>query len=269
MSNFGKNIKKIRSVRGLSQQAFAELFELKRATLGAYEEGRSEPKIETIIKVANHFSISTDLLLTGNLTVNQLMRFKDDMEAVIDRSAREVFEPIPCITPRCVRDFIQFYADKPEKDQAFLNDLPQVILPVEDTSRLIGIVMDSLEMSSLDEGLFPGDMIVCRETTINSDVNDNSDLPKIKESFEVAGIREGDMVMVLTSDRLWVRRVAEIGEELILVADHINVPKVIVATSTIVKLYKVVHNFVLRPPIISRNLEKRLVDLEKRMEAGS
>ena len=46
MSFFGKNIKKIRSVKSLSQQAFADLFDLKRGTLGAYEEGRSEPKIE-------------------------------------------------------------------------------------------------------------------------------------------------------------------------------------------------------------------------------
>ena len=63
MSFFGKNIKKIRSVKNLSQQAFADLFDLKRGTLGAYEEGRSEPKIDTIIKVAKYFSIGIDSLL--------------------------------------------------------------------------------------------------------------------------------------------------------------------------------------------------------------
>ena len=50
MSFFGKNIRKIRTVKSLSQQSFAEMFELKRGTLGAYEEGRSEPKIDTIIE---------------------------------------------------------------------------------------------------------------------------------------------------------------------------------------------------------------------------
>ena len=59
MSYFGKNIRKIRSLKSLSQQAFAELFDLKRGTLGAYEEGRSEPKLETLIKIANYFSIPT------------------------------------------------------------------------------------------------------------------------------------------------------------------------------------------------------------------
>ena len=76
MSFFGKNIKKIRGVKGLSQQAFAEVFDLKRATLGAYEEGRSEPKIDTIIKIANYFSIKIDDLLTSELTVNKLLQFK-------------------------------------------------------------------------------------------------------------------------------------------------------------------------------------------------
>ena len=75
MSFFGKNIKKIRGVKKLSQQAFADIFSLKRATLGAYEEGRSEPKIDTIIKVANYFSISIDNILTKEITVNQLLSF--------------------------------------------------------------------------------------------------------------------------------------------------------------------------------------------------
>jgi len=79
MSFFGKNIRKIRSVKTLSQQAFAELFDLKRGTLGAYEEGRSEPKIETIIKIANYFSIPIDDLLTRELTVNELLKFKSSL----------------------------------------------------------------------------------------------------------------------------------------------------------------------------------------------
>ena len=71
MSFFGKNVKKIRGVKRLSQQAFADIFLLKRATLGAYEEGRSEPKIDTIIKVANHFSISIDVMFHVGLRLDQ------------------------------------------------------------------------------------------------------------------------------------------------------------------------------------------------------
>ncbi|MBC8084861.1 MAG: helix-turn-helix transcriptional regulator, partial [Hymenobacter sp.] len=75
MSYVGKNIRKIRTVKKLSQAAFAELFGLARPSVGAYEEGRSEPKMETLIQIAQHFGLSVDLLLTKELTVNELYNF--------------------------------------------------------------------------------------------------------------------------------------------------------------------------------------------------
>lgn len=75
MSLFGKNIKKIRSIRGLTQVQLAEMLEVSRGVVSSYEEGRAEPKIETIIKTAELFSISIDHLLKTTLTVNQLSKF--------------------------------------------------------------------------------------------------------------------------------------------------------------------------------------------------
>lgn len=69
---FGVNIKKIRQVKGLSQKAFADLFELNRGVISAYEEGRAEPKIETVLKVAHYFSLDLDDFLTKTLQVNHL-----------------------------------------------------------------------------------------------------------------------------------------------------------------------------------------------------
>ncbi|MGG7552144.1 helix-turn-helix domain-containing protein [Chryseobacterium arthrosphaerae] len=77
MSFFGTNIKKIRQVKGLSQKAFADLFDLNRGVISSYEEGRAEPKIETILKVAHHFNLNLDKLLTETLQVNQLVSVSD------------------------------------------------------------------------------------------------------------------------------------------------------------------------------------------------
>ncbi|REC61104.1 hypothetical protein DRF65_17735 [Chryseobacterium pennae] len=77
MSFFGSNIKKIRQVKGLSQKAFADLFDLNRGVISSYEEGRAEPKIETILKVASHFNLDLDKLLTETLQVNQLASVSD------------------------------------------------------------------------------------------------------------------------------------------------------------------------------------------------
>lgn len=75
MSYFGKNIRKIRKVKSLSQSGFAELFGLTRASVGAYEEGRAEPKIDTIIEIAGYFNISIDDILSKELTINDLYQF--------------------------------------------------------------------------------------------------------------------------------------------------------------------------------------------------
>lgn len=75
MSHVGHNIRKIRGVKSLSQSDFADLFDLKRGTIGAYEEGRAEPKIDTIVDIAKYFGISLDDLIGRELSVNDLYRF--------------------------------------------------------------------------------------------------------------------------------------------------------------------------------------------------
>ncbi len=75
MTYFGTNLKKIRQIKGLSQQAFAELIDLNRGVISSYEEGRAEPKIETLLRIANYFGISTDDIISKPLTVNQLANF--------------------------------------------------------------------------------------------------------------------------------------------------------------------------------------------------
>lgn len=72
MSFFGANIKTIRQAKGLSQQAFADLFDLTRGVIGAYEEGRSEPKIATLLTVVHYFNLDLDKFLTIPLTTDDL-----------------------------------------------------------------------------------------------------------------------------------------------------------------------------------------------------
>lgn len=104
MSIFGNNIKKIRKTKNLSQMAFAELFDLKRPTLGAYEEGRSLPKLETVIKIAHHFGISIDKLLTEEVTVNQLSKFDDFLlmgESLPQKKDKILFLPSDKVISYC------------------------------------------------------------------------------------------------------------------------------------------------------------------------
>lgn len=86
---FGKNIKKIRSIKKLSQHAFAELFGLKRSSIGSYEEERADPKLEIIIKIAKHFNISVDSLVNKEITINELYNFHLPNEEIIEAQLKK------------------------------------------------------------------------------------------------------------------------------------------------------------------------------------
>ncbi|WP_306640108.1 helix-turn-helix transcriptional regulator [Sanyastnella coralliicola] len=133
MSHIGRNIKKIRSVKGLSQEQFANIINVKRASIGAYEEGRAEPKIPAIMEIANHFGISIDDLLTKELTVNDLYRFdifRDDLQQfgannlLPSRDVTDLLQ-IPFISIGEREDLLKS-ADVPR----FLGSLPALCLPL-------------------------------------------------------------------------------------------------------------------------------------------
>ncbi|MDY3548212.1 helix-turn-helix transcriptional regulator [Riemerella anatipestifer] len=77
MTYFGTNIKKIRQIKGLSQQAFADMLNLTRGIISSYEDGRAEPKVETLLRIAQFLDMKTDDLISKPLTVNQLANFEE------------------------------------------------------------------------------------------------------------------------------------------------------------------------------------------------
>ena len=76
MSHFGSNIKKIRSLQNYTQQHLADILGLTRAAVSSYEEGRAEPKIETLMRASQIFGVSVDDLINKKLTVNEVSHFK-------------------------------------------------------------------------------------------------------------------------------------------------------------------------------------------------
>ncbi|MGB1316008.1 MAG: helix-turn-helix domain-containing protein [Chitinophagales bacterium] len=88
MSIIGKNIKKIRLLKNLNQQAMGDLLGIGRGSIGSYEEGRAEPKLETIINIAKHFNLNLDMFLTKELTVNDLSDFANKISKVIPKEEK-------------------------------------------------------------------------------------------------------------------------------------------------------------------------------------
>jgi transcriptional regulator with XRE-family HTH domain len=78
MSILGSNIKKLRSLHKLSQQEFGDLFELSRGSVGSYEEGRADPKIDSLVKIAAYFKVNIHDLLTRDMKFSE----KENLEEV-------------------------------------------------------------------------------------------------------------------------------------------------------------------------------------------
>lgn len=241
MSFFGKNIRKIRSVKTLSQQSFAELFNLKRGTLGAYEEGRSEPKIETIIKIANYFSIPIDDILTKELTVNSLLKFKANLTTDHENIAKEVFAYIPCITHKNADDYIRYHNKK-----AFVQDMPALQLPINPEKEFRGFTVDNLEMSSNDKGLFPKDIVI------------GEIIPK--NVFKK--LNNGHLVLAVFENQLVLRRCYLSGNTITLRADHKNIDDLEFPIKEIKELWRIRYVFYHRVPELADGLEEKMALLE-------
>ncbi len=63
MSFLPLNLKFLRKTKNITQQQLADLLAVKRPVIGAYEEARAEPKLETLQKLSVYFGISLEELI--------------------------------------------------------------------------------------------------------------------------------------------------------------------------------------------------------------
>lgn len=68
MKIIAKNIKHLRSLKRLSQEGLADELDVTRSRIGSYEENRSAPTIEMLIKLSDYFKIPIDILIKKDLT---------------------------------------------------------------------------------------------------------------------------------------------------------------------------------------------------------
>ena len=61
--NLGNKIQEIRKKNKMSQEEFSEIFNVTRQTVSSWENSKSYPDIETLIKLSDKFDISLDILL--------------------------------------------------------------------------------------------------------------------------------------------------------------------------------------------------------------
>lgn len=168
MSNIGKNIKKIRSVKKMSQSVFAERFNLSRTSVGAYEEGRAEPKIDTLISIANYFGISIDYLLIRDLTVNEIHNFKHRTSDTLHKNENSnLNDAIPIIDRRNNDSFLKLY-----KEENFFDQLPKMSFPNLHPNFHVVFEVSTHSLISNKHKIHEGDYIIGKRTPISSIKNE-------------------------------------------------------------------------------------------------
>ena len=124
MALIPNNIKFLRKKHGFTQETFATELGINRPSVGAYEEGRADPRLTTLSKMAELFSVSVDELINDDLTKeNRVPRSNVKVLAVTVDDANEEF--IELVPTKAAAGYTSGYAD-----QDYLTDLPRFHLPV-------------------------------------------------------------------------------------------------------------------------------------------
>ena len=133
MVKINENIRFLRKQKGLTQEQFAEKIGIKRSVVGAYEEGRASPPLETLLKMAELFQVTADDFISkdlSNLPAGQMALNKQSgaapqfkvLSITVDRDDNENIELVP---QKASAGYLNGYAD-PE----YIGELPRFQLPV-------------------------------------------------------------------------------------------------------------------------------------------
>ncbi len=144
MVKLNENIRVLRKRLSLTQDQFAQQLGIKRSLIGAYEEGRAEPKLELLQKMAEVFSISVDDLIGKEFTSEsvipdkRLTRGKDVVVVTVDATERDNIEFVPL---KAAAGYLNGYADV-----EYVKELPHFNLPIlkQGTYRAFEISGDSM-----------------------------------------------------------------------------------------------------------------------------
>lgn len=122
MGKISKNIRHLRSLKKLTQEQFSLEVDITKSRVGSYEEGRSEPPIDTLIQLSAYFKIPIDALVKNDLTLAEDDTFIDIgnqrvlFPMRVDEDNENVIE---VVTKKASAGYLQGYSDT-----EFIADLP-------------------------------------------------------------------------------------------------------------------------------------------------
>jgi len=137
MQFLSTNIRFKRKQLGWTQADLSGRLGVNRSVVGAYEEGRAEPRLSTLLQLAELFGLSLDVLLLQDVSETDVVMRKSSLDAqgkhlrvlpvVVDREMDE--ERIVIVPVRAAAGYLSGY-----RDSTYIGQLPSFRLPVAELS---------------------------------------------------------------------------------------------------------------------------------------
>lgn len=149
MSFLAENLRVLRKQQGLTQAHFADKIGSNRSAIGAYEEGRADPRLSTLTLMAHYFGVTIDeLILTQMTTEGGRKKNHLDMPLRVLPVAVNAENPnssmVTLVPDKAAAGYTGGFADA-----EFIEELPVLQLPFEEmrhsqTHRVFQIEGDSM-----------------------------------------------------------------------------------------------------------------------------
>ncbi|MEP2511452.1 MAG: helix-turn-helix domain-containing protein [Reichenbachiella sp.] len=123
------NIKFLRKKFGYTQETFAESIGIKRSLVGAYEEGRADPRLNNLLRMSELFNVSVDTLISkvvSELSEDELHQAEEGSSRILAISVdSEENENIELISQKASAGYMNGYADP-----TYIENMPKFQLPM-------------------------------------------------------------------------------------------------------------------------------------------
>ncbi|MFN8698630.1 MAG: XRE family transcriptional regulator [Flavobacteriales bacterium] len=142
MATFAELLRHYRKQKGVTQAVLAEALGLNRPVIGAYEEGRAEPKLEVLRNMAQYFAITVDELTSGEAPVAAPAGELRVLPIVVDSSSNS--ERVPLVPVKAAAGYLSGFQDPEFIEQLATFEMPFKELARERTYRMFQIEGDSM-----------------------------------------------------------------------------------------------------------------------------
>ena len=227
MVKVNENIRFLRKKKGWTQEKFSNKIGIKRSLVGAYEEGRSDPRLNNLLKMCEIFEISLDNILkndVSNLSEDDYLKSQDQKVKVLSITVDKFGEEnIELINQRASAGYLNSYSDF-----EFIENLPKFQLPFlhfSGTHRAFEIKGDSMIP------LTSGSIVIGKYV-------DNTDF-----------LKDGKTYILLTKeDGIVYKRVEVLDKSLKLISDNKSYEPYVISNNHILEIWEAIAFFSLDFP---------------------